>query len=76
MRIESRVAGEGAEIEAVTTAGIEHRVAGRCGDDLLYRAQQRRGHTAIMQSPPAGDGGRSVARMFGSPLLRLDQTGS
>ncbi len=73
MRIESGPASEAAEVEPVTAAGIENHIAGRGGHDLLDRAQQRLGHTAIVQSPPPGDGGSRVARMLGSALLRLKQ---
>ena len=62
-----------AEVETVAAAGIENDVAGRCGHDLRDGAQQRLGHAAIVQSPPRRDGSRRVARLLGSPLLRLEQ---
>jgi len=67
------LAGERAEIEAVTASGVEYDVAWRCIQDLADRAQQRPGHAPIVQATAGRDGGRGIARLLRSPLLRLQQ---
>ena len=73
MRIETSLASEAAEVETVAAAGVENRVARRRRRDLRDRLQQRLSRAAIVQSPPPRDGSRRVARLLGSPLLRLEQ---
>src|ERR1022692_3336498 len=64
MRHEARPPRDGAEVETFTAAGIENDVARRCGHNLRDRLQQRLGYAAIVQSPPASDCSRGVARLL------------
>jgi hypothetical protein len=73
MRIKSKLTGESAEVKPVPAAGIQDDVAWRCGHHVSYRAEERSGHAAIVQSPPSEDGCGRVARLLGSALLRLEQ---
>jgi hypothetical protein len=73
MRIEAKLAGKGTEVEAVATAGIEDNVALRRGHDIRDGMKQGLGHAEIVQSPSSLDGSLSVARLLGSPILRLEQ---
>ena len=59
MRIKTGLASERAEVETVSTAGIENDVAGRCGQDsrdgVQQRAQSRRDHAvaaSLRRQPP------------------------
>src|ERR1051326_9466078 len=73
MRLTSGPAGDAAKIETVAASRIEYNVAGARGQYFLNAAQQRLGHPAIVQSPPRFDGRHRIARLFGSPFLRLQQ---
>jgi hypothetical protein len=73
VRIESGLSGESAEIEAFTAAGIENYVARQWCGYLVDRVEKRAGQTAIVQSPPRRYSSRGIARLFRSPLLRLEQ---
>ena len=73
MGIAARLEGKGAEVKTVTAARIKNGVGRRCIDDRSDSAQQWLGEAAVVQSPPGCDGSRRVARLRGSPLLRLEQ---
>jgi hypothetical protein len=73
MRIEARLAGKGAEIETVATAGIENDIALRWGREIRDGMQQGLGHAEIVQSPSPLDGSIRVARLLRSPVLGLEQ---
>jgi hypothetical protein len=51
MRIEANLASEAAEVETVTTAGIENDVARACDHHLRDGAQQRLGHAEMLRQP-------------------------
>ncbi len=73
MRIDAGPAGEIAQVETITAAGVQNNVAGAQGDDLRDAAPQRLRHAAIVQSPPRFDRCDCVARLLRSPFLRLQQ---
>jgi len=73
MPITAALSGERAEIEAVPAAGVEDRVVWRSLHNLRDCVQQWLSRAAIVQSPPAFDGSRRVARLLGSPFLWLQQ---
>jgi hypothetical protein len=75
VRVEARLAFEGTKVEAVTATGVENDIARTHGYHLRDRVEQRLGHTAIVQSPPRCHGGRRVAWLPRSPVLRLKQVG-
>jgi hypothetical protein len=70
--IETGLAGEGAEIEAVAAAGIENDVAGRCGYGFRDGLEQGPGDATVVQSPSRRDSILRVARLLRSPFLRLE----
>ena len=73
MGVEVRFALDGAEVEAVAAAGIQNHVVGSGRHGLRDRRDAgvpSRPCHAIAGAPPRR---RSIARMFGAPLLRLQQ---
>jgi hypothetical protein len=73
MRIKTGPASKAAEVEAVAASGVENDVARARTDHLRDSVQKGRGHTAVVQSPPRGDGLHRISRMLRSPLLGLEQ---
>jgi hypothetical protein len=70
---EAALASQAPKIETVAAARIQNDVARRCGNYFFDRLQQWRGHTTIVQSPPPLSGRIGIARLLGSPILRLKQ---
>jgi hypothetical protein len=73
VRAASGLAGQAAQVEAITTSGIEIYVVSGCGQNLRDGVQQRPAYAAIMQSPPRSNGRDGVARLVRSAVLRLEQ---
>jgi hypothetical protein len=73
MRIKTDLARETTEVETVAAAGIQNDIARDRVNHLRDSAQQRLRHAAIVQTPPRRYRIRSIARILGSPILRLEQ---
>jgi hypothetical protein len=73
VRIETHPVREATQVETVAAAGIQNHIARNRVNRLRDSTQQWIRHTTIVQTPPRRDRLDGIARVLGSPILRLQQ---